>query len=429
MGERDGAQAEPTPGARIGLIICERVSKSSGAGGGTGSVDASPGLHVTIPVSAWLPDPWRDRVGLTVTAVLRAPRGYPAPVAHAPTPLAQYVDRRATASGSAGLTLGVAQLSGGLSRPVGAEELAVDVTASGESQVTWVVDGNDRELASGYDFGFAVDEAASRYAWVEVTAQLTVLKSRSLFRFRHPAVPAEAVFAAEPLLDGDAAQAGVTLTLQEGSPGQGEHFFVGRPLDLPLTAGPGGFAVPRGRGAAVTGTIRWADDVGGRAGYTWVQVAPPTIQVGERSAAGAGTVAMFIEPGSQLRAPGGMSLTATYDITRAPEWAVAGTLGPVLEVAVVIDGAVAAAHTTQADYVTVGRSHRDICIDRPNISRSHGAFELGSDGWTYCQQSSGAAAQILRGDRVLASVGQDEVAAVEPGDVVRLTPQVSLVLK
>jgi len=221
---------------------------------------------VTIPVSAWLPDSWKDRVKLTVTAVLRSPRGYPVPVAHAPTPSAQYLDRRVTASGSAGVTVGVAQLSGGLSRPVGAEELVVDVTGNGTSRITWVIDGKGRELAGSYDFGFEVPEAANRYAWVEVTAQLQALKGR--FFSRHPVLAGEAATAAEPLLDKDAAQAGVTLTLLEGSPDRGERFFVGRPLDLPLTVRPDGFGVTRGSGAVATGTIRWDDDFGGRGGYT-----------------------------------------------------------------------------------------------------------------------------------------------------------------
>jgi hypothetical protein len=414
------------PGARIGQITCEKAPQSAGAGDGSGSADASADLRVTIPVSTALPDSWKDRVSLTVTAVLRGPRGYPPPLASAPTPPPQYIDRRATASGSAGLTLGPAQLGGGLSRPVGAEELSEDVSGSGSSRVTWVVDGKGRELAGSYDFGFVVDEDASRYAWVEVTAELTANRGRSFFR--SPVRPGEAVFAAEPLLDKDAAQAGVTLTLREGSPGG--LFFVGRPLDLPLTAGPDGFAVPRGRGAAVTGAIRWDDDAGGRAGYTWVQLAPsPVVQPGDGPPAVTGPVPVLIEPGSELRAPGGMSLTATYDIAQAPEWAAEGTLPAALDVDVVIDGAVAATHTTPSDYVTVGRSHRDICIDRPDISRSHGAFQLSAAGWTYCQQSSGGEAQVLRGDQVIARVGQDQVAAVQPGDVVRLTPKVSLVLR
>ena len=100
------------------------------------------------------------------------------PVAHAPTPSAQYVDRRVSASGSAGVTVGVAQLSGGLSLPVGAEELVVDVTGNGTSRITWVIDGKGRELAGSYDFGFEVPEAANRYAWVEVTVQLKALKGR-----------------------------------------------------------------------------------------------------------------------------------------------------------------------------------------------------------------------------------------------------------
>lgn len=409
-------QTEATSGAEIGQITCGRTSQSPGLG-----------LHVTIPVSARLPDSWKDRVKLTVTAVLHGPRGYPVPVAHAPTPSAQYLDRRVSASGSAGVTVGVAQLSGGLSRPVGSEELVVDVTGNGTSRITWVVDGKGRELAGSYDFGFEVDEAASRYAWVEVTAQLTALKGRSFFRLS--ALAGEAAFATEPLLDKEAAQAGVTLTLLEGSPDRGERFFVGRPLDLPLIAEPDGFAVKRGRGAVATGTIRWADDFGGRAGYTWIQAAPsPVVLVGEGSAAGTGMAPVFIEPGIELRVPGGASLTATYDIAQAPEWAVAGTMPRVLEVDVVIDGTVEATHRTQADYVTVGRSHRDISIDLPDISRSHGSFELRSDGWMYCHKSP-LAAQVLRGDHVLATVRQDGAAMLEPGDLVLLTPNVSLVLK
>lgn len=241
----------------------------------------------------------------------------------------------------------------------------------------------------------------------------------------------EAATAAEPLLDKDAAQAGVTLTLLEGSPDRGECFFVGRPLDLPLTVRPDGFAVTRGSGAVTTGTIRWDDDFGGRSGYTWVQAAPsPVVQVGEGPAAGPGMAPVLIEPGSELRGPGGMSLTATYDIAQAPEWARESTMpSALLEVDVVIDGTVAATHTTQADYITVGRSHRDISIDLPNISRLHGSFELRSDGWMYCHQSPDAEAQVLRGDRVLATVRQDGAAVVEPGDVVLLTPDVSLVLR
>jgi hypothetical protein len=47
----------------------------------------------------------------------------------------------------------------------------------------------------------------------------------------------------------------------------------------------------------------------------------------------------------------------------------------------------------------------------------------------YCHQSPDAEAQVLRGDRVLATVRQDGAAVVEPGDVVLLTPDVSLVLR
>jgi hypothetical protein len=228
---------------------------------------------------------------------------------------------------------------------VGAEELVVDVTGNGTSRITWVIDGKGRELTGSYDFGFEIPEAANRYSWVEVTVQLNALKGR--FFFRHPVLAGEAVTAAEPLRDKDAAQAGVTLTLLEGSPDRGERFFVGRPLDLPLTVGPDGFAVTRGSGAVATGTIRWDDDFGGRAGYTWVQAAPsPVVQVGEGSAAGTGMAPVLIEPGSELRVPGGMSLTATYDIAQAPEWALEITMPSALEVDVVIDGTVAATHRT-----------------------------------------------------------------------------------
>ena len=362
-------------------------------------------------------------MSLTVTAVLCSPGGYPAPVARNPAPAAQHIDQRGTVSGSAGLTAGVAQVSGGLNRPVGAEELVIDVKGAGTTRLSWDVGSRRREMPGSQEFTFIVEEAASRYCWVEVTARLETVKPTPFFR--SPLVPGEAAFETEPLIGKNAAQAGVTLTLHEGD----KRFFVGRPLDLPLTVGADGFAVARGRGAA-TGSIRWADDVGGRAGYTWVQAAPsPVVRVDDLQGPDRTSSPVLIEPGSQLRAPKVMSLTATYDIAQEPEWAVPGTLSSVLEVDVIIDGVVTATRTTQADYVTVGRTHRDICIDSQDVSRSHGAFELRAAGWVYCQHSANAPAQVIRGDSVIAAVGQEGVAAVQPGDVIRLTRRISLALR
>ena len=262
-----------------------------------------------------------------------------------------------------------------------------------------------------------------------MTVQLKALKGR--FFFRPPVLAGEAATAAEPLLDKDAAQAGVTLTLLEGSPDRGERFFVGRPLDLPLTVRPDGFGVTRGSGAVTTGTIRWDDDVGGRAGYTWVQAAPsPVVQVGGGPAAGTGMAPVLIEPGSELRVPGGMSLTATYDIAQAPEWAMESTMpSALLEVE----------HRHRRHRGGYPQNASGLHNGWPEPSRHlHRLAEhqpvarfvrAAPDGWMYCHQSPDAEAQVLRGDRVLATVRQDGAAAVEPGNVVLLTSDVSLVLR
>lgn len=389
MGQGNGALAGPSPDARIGQITCEKSPPPSGSDS-SGSTVASPGLQVAIPVSVWLPDSWKDRVRLTVTAVLRAPRGYPAPTARAPTPAPQWVDRRPTASASAGLNAGVVQVSGGVSRPVGAEELAVDVKWDGKSTLIWEVDGKGRAMAGSQDFGFVTDAVASDYAWVEVTAQLKEIKGWSFLR--SPLRLGEAGFAAEPVVDPRAAQADVTLTLQEPGSGADERFFVGKPENLQLTVGPDGFAVSRGHGATITGAIQWATDVGGRAGYQWVQVAPsPAIQLSDRPQADTRvTGPRLIEPGSELRAPGDLRLTVTYDITQASGSAVALTLKTALDVSVIIEGVEMARYTPEEDYVTVGRGIREIRLDSfPDISRLHGLFQLVASGWTYTQRSSG----------------------------------------
>jgi FHA domain len=412
MGNAGGALPGPLLRAEIGQIGVERAAR-----------EAEARLLVTIPVSTQVPRSWKDRVSLSVTAVLRVPPGFPAPVAYTPTPEPEYLDGRTTMSGSAGLAAGVVQLSGGLSRPVGAEDLVVDVTRTSTDQVTWTIDGRHRELAGSHEFGLAVDETASRFAWMEVTAQLKALKGRSFRRQARETAPA--ALAVEPLIARDAPQAGTTVVLYEGDPADGHRFFVGRPLDLPLAVQGDSFAVPRGRGAPAAGAIRWADDADGRPGYTWTQFSTAqTVKV-----AGPRRPDALILPGNELGIPGGMRLTVTYDVTQAADWAVGETSGSALDVDVVIDGTVIATHTTQADYVTVGRTHRDICIDRPEISRSHGAFQFGPDGWTYCQLSSATETQVIGDGQRVTRLRQDGIAPVAPGDTVRLTPRVSLVLR
>jgi hypothetical protein len=412
MGHADGDAPEASPGAVIGQIRCKKASAGAGAS-----------LRVTIPVSLQIPESWKERVSLTVTAVVCSPDGYSAPVPEAPAPEAQYIDERGTLSVTAGLAMGGIPLDVGLNRPVGAEELVTDLTRTRKVGLVWTVSGRHRELPGTQEFSFEVSEADSRDCWVKVTAQLQALKKHFS---RSPHVAEESAPAAEPLIDKDAPQADITLTLHAGD----KLFYVGKPQTLPLAVGPDGFAVARGRGPA-TGSIVWEEDVRGRPGYTWVQTSPsPLVQVGDdlrnprrRSSP------VLIKPGSQLHAPGITSLTANYDVTQAPEWARRGTLNAVLDVDVVIDGTVALTCTTQDDCMTVGRTHRDISIDRPDISREHGDFNLAGRGWTYCHKSSRAPAQVLRGDRVIATVGQEDVTAVAPGDIVRLTPSVSLVLR
>lgn len=414
MGHADGDAPESAPGAVIGQIRCEKASPDAGAN-----------LRVIIPVSAPIREPWKERVSLTVTARVCSPSGCPAPAPQAPAPKEQYIDQRGTGNLSltAGLPAGVVQATAGLNRPVGTEELVTDLTLTSKADLVWTVSGRHRELAGAQEFSFEVGEADSRDCWVEVTAQLQALKEPFS---RSPNVSEKPDRTTEPLIDEEAPQADVTLRLYTGD----KLFYVGRPERLPLAVGPDSFAVTRGRGTA-TGSIVWEENIGGQQGYTWVQNAPsPLVQVGDdlpgprrRSSP------VLIKPGSQLRAPGVMSLTANYDVTEVPEWARYSTVGLVLEVDVVIDGTVAMTCTTQDSCTTVGRTHRGISIHRPDISRGHGEFNLVAQGWTYCQKSSGAAAQVLRDDRVIATVGQEDVATVKPGDTIQLTPNVSLVLR
>lgn len=91
-----------------------------------------------------------------------------------------------------------------------------------------------------------------------------------------------------------------------------------------------------------------------------------------------------------------------------------------------VDGAEISSYTTASDYVTVGRSHRDIDIDRPDISRSHGALELDNNGWAYVHRSAAVASTIVRDGVPVARLERGDSTPVRSGDEVQLTERVSL---
>jgi hypothetical protein len=87
-------------------------------------------MQVNIPVTVRIPESWKDRASLSVTAILCSLRGCPVPVAYAPSPSGEYLDGGGKATASAAITAGIAQIQGGLERPFGHQELVTDVTGS-----------------------------------------------------------------------------------------------------------------------------------------------------------------------------------------------------------------------------------------------------------------------------------------------------------
>lgn len=421
MSATEGMLPDRSPGPEIGRVTCGSFPQHPELDSASTSAYQSSFMQVNIPVAVSVSDSWKDRASLSVIVTIFSLPGCPVPVAYTPSPSGEYLGGGGTATASASISAGIAQVQGGLQRPFGRQELATDVTGVATRQLEWRVRGGQRPLAGSYDFRFMVDPDACRYAWLEVTAQV---QATSMFRQRM--APGASASAVVPLIAEDAAQAGATLFLHEDKPEPGNLLFVGRPLNLPLAAGPDGVTVASDRSGP--GAIRWADDADGGPGYLWVQTSAATVMTGDGTQIVPGA-SVVLAPGAELRFGTGPCLTVTYNRGSPPAWAAIGTLGSVLEVDVVVGGEVTAHHTTEADYVTVGRSHRDICIDRPDISRMHGVLELGKDGWSYCHKSTAAPAHLRSGGAAVKTINRDDQVRIGPGDVLQLTQAVSLVLR
>ncbi|WP_225805591.1 FHA domain-containing protein [Streptomyces sp. NK15101] len=95
-----------------------------------------------------------------------------------------------------------------------------------------------------------------------------------------------------------------------------------------------------------------------------------------------------------------------------------------LDLRVTVDGAEVSSYTTATGCVTIGRSHRD--IDRPDISRSHGALELDNNGWAYVHRSAAGPSAIVRDGAPVARLERGDSAPVRQGDELRLTECASL---
>ncbi|CAM5652308.1 hypothetical protein SGLAM104S_04586 [Streptomyces glaucescens] len=411
------------PHAEVGRITCEIASQDTWeAARPAGADDARSYLVVTVPVS--VRSGAKADADLLVTVDLCAPRGHHPPVAHAPSPASHYTDVQLTRSGSVSLKPAVVELRGELGRTQVGQELVCDVTGVGGSRLEWTVSGRRRQLPGSQEFRFLVPDRDHAYSWVEARAELRPARR---LRWRTPRTPQPSPVYA-PLLAPAAAQAPATLVLHEGRPATAAPVFVGRPLNLALALGPDRtFLVRSTAREGAVGVIRWSDDVDGRPGYTWL--AGPTVPVLlQRDGA---TVAsdgrpVLLESGDVLDVDGQGRLGITY---AAPTEPARPTLENCLEVRVVVDGAEISTHITASDYVTIGRQHRDVDIDRPDISRSHGALELNNSGWSYVQRSSSGVASIVRNGVQVARLHRGDTATVERGDVVELTDRVALVIE
>lgn len=411
------------PGAEVGRVTCTEVPPQPGLDNAGAEADMHSFMQVTIPVTVNIPESRKDRVSLSVAVLLCSPRGWPVPVGYAPTPSAEYFDAGRTGTGSATLTFGIAHLQGTLERPLGRQELVADVTGTATRRLDWLVRGGRRQLAGSHEFRFMVDRRACRYTWLEVTAELG--DNKRVFSWRKG--PESGTRAIVPLIEDDEPQAGVTLMLYEGMQEPGSRLYAGRPLDLPLTVGSDGVTVASGRVA--TGAIRWSDDISGRPGYLWIQMSAGAVARDGDGTPLAPGASVVLKPGTILRFGSGPRLTVTYDTDSLADWATIPTLPSVLEVDIVIDGEVTGHHITEADYVTIGRSHRDICVDRPDISRSHGVLELRKDGWTYRHESAVKPASLRRRGTVVAQIRQHDAVPIEHGDFIQLTEVVGLALR
>ncbi len=407
MSQKVGSSHSRPPEVEIGRIGCALadppVVEAAGLGGSDGGGQCF--LDVRVPVTARGVQP-RDNLAVVVAVELRAPRGHRVPVAYGPRPSVEYLDIQQSASATVTVKPPMGQVGGGVNRNANRQVLVTDVTGVGTSRLEWKISGRRRQLAGSHEFRFLVRQDDFTHGWVDATAELPRARG-----FRWRSSPKSVVghgFA--PLLADAAPQAARTLILFQGGSTDPAPLFVGRPLDLPLSLGPDGLSVAQ-VGSSGVGSVRWFDDVGGRAGYKWMHKSDD---------------AVLLENGSVLQFRSDQYLTVSYDDQPVPGRA---TLRDCIDVAVVIDGVTVATHTTNSNYLTIGRIRQDISIDRPDVSRSHGALELGDNGWSYRHHSRTHDARLVRREAEATTIERDEVVCLGEGDTLQLNDRVSLVVK
>ncbi|MFJ9616183.1 hypothetical protein [Streptomyces noursei] len=404
------------PTVVVGEVDCEVATSALLAEAGLNG--AAGYLVVTVPVTVRSAPPRAD-LDLVVSALLHTPRGLSAPAAWAPEPSVEYAEGQSETSVKVSVTPGIGGVSGGVDRTARRKELVSDVVGVGTRRLEWTIPGRGARTAGNRTFRFFVREDEARHAWLELSAQVS--PPRTLLR-RTPAQAAEGRVRA-PLVAESAPQAATTLVLFDGErterDGGAAPLYIGRPLDLPLTLTPDGPAV----GSPGIGSLRWFDSVDGRPGYQWVQQSPARVVLDGGPEVHPGT-AVFVPDGAVLRFPGGNALRVGYDGTMA---AGRPTLREALGVQVLLDGTEVALHQAETRYVTVGRALKDINVNRPDISRLHGAFELTDTGWSYTHLST-AAATHLRPPHSPTTVARDATVDVRSGDTLVLNAHVSLSL-
>lgn len=381
-------------------------------------------LAVSIPVTVRSSQPKAD-LDLVVSARLHAPRGCSTPVAYAPSPSVEYTDVQTATSANVSVTPGIGTFGGALDRTTSRQELVSNVVGVGTTHLEWAIPGGRRQAAGSREFRFFVRQDEVRHGWLEMTARVSAARG---FLRRMPSELAEQRVWS-PLVAESSPQAATTLVLLEGHREEGDgdaaRFYLGRPLDLPISLTADGPTVRRPEAdGAVVGAFRWFDSIDGRPGFRWIQKSSDRVVLGEGQEAEIRPGAtVFVPNGSLLRFPDGRSLRVVYDGAPTPG---RPTLQDALDVSVVMDDAVVATHRTESSYVTIGRSHRDISIGRPDISRMHGSFELSDDGWSYTHLSGAGEAVLLREGQQAIDVRRDEVVLVQRRDTVVLNAHVSL---
>lgn len=426
---RFDAAASPSggvPSVEVGRISGELVSRqlADAARELAEPARASDFLAITVPVTIRLVGEVTRSAELAVAVDLHAPSGQQPPVAFDPSPSTEYLDLQEARSGSVAFKPAVLEFRGGVDRSASRKQVVRDVAGAGSSHVQWRTVHGLEPLAGSHEFRFLVRRDEAVYGWLEVKAELCDVRAP----WARNGAEARSAVSIVPLVADTAPQASATLTLRDDVHHDAHPLFVGRPLDLPLFLGAQGLSIgQRVGGASAVGSLRWFDDVNGESGFVWVQRSRDPVAVdGEPESHFTPGTSVFLGSGSVLRFGPELCVSVGYD-TRVRSGR--ATLRESLELELVVDGQTVSSHTVISDYVTVGRKLRDVCIDRPDISRSHGVLEHGRDGWAYTHKSAVTRACVRRGDAIVARLCHDDAVLVNPGDVIELTRQVSLVLK